>query len=89
MSPVATSQLNATNTSHARKSTKSINSADSVHLSSADVIQMEHEYGAHNYHPLPVVFDSAKGAKVWDPEGKEYIDMLSAYSAVNQVCPVY
>ncbi|KAF9463503.1 ornithine-oxo-acid aminotransferase [Collybia nuda] len=45
---------------------------------------MEHEYGAHNYHPLPVVFDSAKGAKVWDPEGKEYIDMLSAYSAVNQ-----
>ncbi|KAL4077515.1 ornithine-oxo-acid aminotransferase [Scleroderma citrinum] len=84
MSPVATSQLNATNTSHARKSTKSINSADSVHLSSADVIQMEHEYGAHNYHPLPVVFDSAKGAKVWDPEGKEYIDMLSAYSAVNQ-----
>jgi len=44
----------------------------------------EHQYGAHNYHPLPVVFDSGKGAKVWDPEGKEYIDMLSAYSAVNQ-----
>ncbi|KAI0339125.1 ornithine aminotransferase [Trametopsis cervina] len=55
-----------------------------VHLSSADVIQLEHEYGAHNYHPLPVVFESAKGAKVWDPEGNEYIDMLSAYSAVNQ-----
>jgi ornithine--oxo-acid transaminase len=36
------------------------------------------------YHPLPIVFDSAKGAKVWDPEGREYIDMLSAYSAVNQ-----
>ncbi|KAF8890761.1 pyridoxal phosphate-dependent transferase [Infundibulicybe gibba] len=54
------------------------------HLTSADVIQMEHQFGAHNYHPLPVVFDSAKGAKVWDPEGKEYIDMLSAYSAVNQ-----
>ncbi|KAF8228727.1 ornithine-oxo-acid aminotransferase [Tricholoma matsutake] len=53
-------------------------------LTSADVIRMEHEYGAHNYHPLPVVFDSAKGAKVWDPEGKEYLDMLSAYSAVNQ-----
>ncbi|THU85517.1 ornithine-oxo-acid aminotransferase [Dendrothele bispora CBS 962.96] len=45
---------------------------------------MEHEYGAHNYHPLPVVFDRANGAKVWDPEGNEYIDMLSAYSAVNQ-----
>ncbi|KAJ7603230.1 ornithine-oxo-acid aminotransferase [Mycena polygramma] len=56
----------------------------SVHLSSADVIRLEHEHGAHNYHPLPVVFDKALGAKVWDPEGKEYIDMLSAYSAVNQ-----
>jgi len=55
-----------------------------VHVSSADVIQLEHEYAAHNYHPLPVVFDRAQGAKVWDPEGKEYIDMLSAYSAVNQ-----
>ncbi|KAG5637706.1 ornithine aminotransferase [Sphagnurus paluster] len=58
--------------------------APRVHLSSADVIHLEHEHGAHNYHPLPVVFDSAKGAKVYDPEGKEYIDMLSAYSAVNQ-----
>ncbi|KAG7443197.1 ornithine-oxo-acid aminotransferase [Guyanagaster necrorhizus] len=58
--------------------------ASNVHLTSAEVIQMENKYGAHNYHPLPVVFDSAKGAKVWDPEGKEYIDMLSAYSAVNQ-----
>ncbi|KAH9957764.1 ornithine-oxo-acid aminotransferase [Russula dissimulans] len=53
-------------------------------LSSADVIGLEHEYGAHNYHPVPVVFDRALGAKAWDPEGKEYIDMLSAYSAVNQ-----
>ncbi|KAK2460450.1 hypothetical protein APHAL10511_007615 [Amanita phalloides] len=51
---------------------------------SAEVIAMETEYGAHNYHPLPAVFDSAKGAKVWDPEGNEYIDMLAAYSAVNQ-----
>ncbi|KAI0043420.1 ornithine aminotransferase [Auriscalpium vulgare] len=53
-------------------------------VSSADVIQLEHEHGAHNYHPLPVVLDRAQGAKVWDPEGREYIDMLSAYSAVNQ-----
>lgn len=60
------------------------NSAQQVHLSSADVIRLEHEHGAHNYHPLPVVFDRALGATVWDPEGKEYIDMLSAYSAVNQ-----
>jgi ornithine--oxo-acid transaminase len=60
------------------------NPAQQVHLSSADVIRLEHEHGAHNYHPLPVVFDRALGATVWDPEGKEYIDMLSAYSAVNQ-----
>jgi len=45
---------------------------------------MEYQYSAHNYHPLPVVFESAKGAIVRDPEGHAYIDMLSAYSAVNQ-----
>jgi len=55
-----------------------------AHLSSAEAIHLEHEHGAHNYHPLPAVFDHAKGAKVWDPEGNEYIDMLAAYSAVNQ-----
>ncbi|KAF9780727.1 ornithine aminotransferase [Thelephora terrestris] len=53
-------------------------------LNSTSIIDLEHRYAAHNYHPLPIVFESAKGAKVWDPEGKEYIDMLSAYSAVNQ-----
>ncbi|KAJ3997720.1 ornithine aminotransferase [Lentinula boryana] len=53
----------------------------SATYTSSEVIQMEHQYGAHNYHPLPVVFERAQGAKVWDPEGKEYIDMLSAYSA--------
>ncbi|GHJ87865.1 hypothetical protein NliqN6_4267 [Naganishia liquefaciens] len=58
--------------------------ANGAKYSSEDVIHMEHEHSAHNYHPLPVVFEKAKGAKVWDPEGKEYIDMLSAYSAVNQ-----
>ena len=51
---------------------------------SKDYIELEAEYGAHNYHPLPVVFAKAKGAKVWDVEGKEYYDFLSAYSAVNQ-----
>lgn len=53
-------------------------------LSSEQVIQYEREYSAHNYHPLPVVFHKARGAHVWDPEGKEYLDFLSAYSAVNQ-----
>ncbi|KGK38307.1 hypothetical protein JL09_g2523 [Pichia kudriavzevii] len=53
-------------------------------LSSAKATEYEHKYAAHNYHPLPVVFHKAKGAHVWDPEGNEYLDFLSAYSAVNQ-----
>lgn len=52
--------------------------------SSQEFLELEAKYGAHNYHPLPVVIDRAKGAKVWDVEGKEYYDFLSAYSAVNQ-----
>lgn len=47
-------------------------------------IQLEERYGAHNYHPLPVVLDRGKGVYVWDVEGKRYFDFLSAYSAVNQ-----
>jgi ornithine--oxo-acid transaminase len=53
-------------------------------VSSSDIIKMEQTYGAHNYHPLPVVFSSANGATITDPEGKKYMDFLSAYSAVNQ-----
>ncbi len=45
---------------------------------------LEDKFGAHNYHPLPVVLDSGKGVFVWDVEGKRYFDFLSAYSAVNQ-----
>jgi ornithine--oxo-acid transaminase len=52
--------------------------------SSEQLMQMEHTYGAHNYHPLEVVISKAEGIWVEDPEGKRYIDMLSAYSAVNQ-----
>ncbi|KAJ3070475.1 ornithine aminotransferase [Podochytrium sp. JEL0797] len=52
--------------------------------SSEDLIETENAYGAHNYHPLPVVFSKAKGIYVWDPEGRCYMDFLSAYSAVNQ-----
>lgn len=47
-------------------------------------IALEDQYGAHNYHPLPVVVAKAKGVHVWDPEGNQYYDFLSAYSAVNQ-----
>jgi ornithine--oxo-acid transaminase len=53
-------------------------------ISSAEAMKLEDKYGAHNYHPLPVVLSKGKGAKVWDAEGKEYFDFLSAYSAVNQ-----
>ncbi|EGG08876.1 uncharacterized protein MELLADRAFT_71367 [Melampsora larici-populina 98AG31] len=49
-----------------------------------ELISLEQTYGAHNYHPLPIVFSRAAGCKVWDPEGNDYIDCLSAYSAVNQ-----
>jgi ornithine--oxo-acid transaminase len=52
--------------------------------SSAEAMDAEHKYAAHNYHPLPIVFARASGTSVWDPEGKLYLDFLSAYSAVNQ-----
>lgn len=53
-------------------------------MSSADAIALENKYGAHNYHPLPVVLSRGEGVYVWDVEGKKYYDFLSAYSAVNQ-----
>jgi len=53
-------------------------------LSSQQVIELENRYGAHNYHPLPVVLTKGKDVFVWDVEGKKYYDFLSAYSAVNQ-----
>ncbi|MDX5482258.1 MAG: ornithine--oxo-acid transaminase [Hymenobacteraceae bacterium] len=52
--------------------------------SSQQAIDMEHQYGAHNYHPLPVVLSRGEGVHLWDVEGKRYFDFLSAYSAVNQ-----
>ncbi|MCB4808279.1 ornithine--oxo-acid transaminase [Tamlana sp. 62-3] len=53
-------------------------------LTSQQAIDLENEYGAHNYHPLPVVLTKGEGVYVWDVEGKQYFDFLSAYSAVNQ-----
>ena len=53
-------------------------------LSSEEIIKIEHLYGAHNYHPLPVVLKRGEGVYVWDVDGKKYFDFLSAYSAVNQ-----
>ena len=53
-------------------------------LTSQQAIELENKYGAHNYHPLPVVLSRGEGVYVWDAEGKRYYDFLSAYSAVNQ-----
>jgi len=53
-------------------------------MNSKYLMDLENEYGAHNYHPLPVVLDKGEGVYVWDPEGNRYYDFLSSYSAVNQ-----
>jgi len=53
-------------------------------LTSKNIIDLEYKYGAHNYHPLPVVLEKGEGVFLWDVEGKRYYDFLSAYSAVNQ-----
>lgn len=53
-------------------------------ITSQQAIDLENKYGAHNYHPLPVVLNRGEGVYVWDVEGKKYYDFLSAYSAVNQ-----
>ncbi len=53
-------------------------------LSSEELMNLEDQYGAHNYHPLPVVLSKGEGVHVWDVEGNQYYDFLSAYSAVNQ-----
>ena len=53
-------------------------------MTSKKAIELEDKYGAHNYHPLPVVLSKGEGVYVWDVEGKQYFDFLSAYSAVNQ-----
>jgi ornithine--oxo-acid transaminase len=49
-----------------------------------EIIELEDQYGAHNYHPIPVVLTRGQGPFVWDVDGKRYFDFLSAYSAVNQ-----
>ena len=56
---------------------------ETIH-SSKQAIALEDKYGAHNYHPLPVVLAKGEGVYLWDVEGKKYYDFLSAYSAVNQ-----
>lgn len=64
--------------------TKSANILAESVVTSQEAIALEDQYGAHNYHPLPVVLSRGEGVYVWDVEGKRYYDFLSAYSAVNQ-----
>jgi ornithine--oxo-acid transaminase len=61
-----------------------IEAATSQQLSSHDLIALEEQYGAHNYHPLDVIIERASGAWVYDIDGHRYLDFLAAYSAVNQ-----
>src|SRR5579864_7120565 len=53
-------------------------------LHTRDFVELENQYGAHNYHPLDVVIERAEGVWVYDIDGKRYLDCLAAYSAVNQ-----
>ena len=53
-------------------------------ISAQKAMELEDKYGAHNYHPLPVVLERGEGVYVWDVDGKQYFDFLAAYSAVNQ-----
>src|SRR6188768_1691329 len=55
-----------------------------THQTSEQAIQLEEKFGAHNYHPIPVVIQQGEGVFVWDVEGRRYYDFLAAYSAVNQ-----
>ncbi|MBI5916239.1 MAG: ornithine--oxo-acid transaminase [Bacteroidetes bacterium] len=57
---------------------------EATRLTATELMELEDKYGAHNYHPLPVVLSRGEGVYVWDVEGKRYYDFLSAYSAVNQ-----
>jgi ornithine--oxo-acid transaminase len=59
-------------------------SSDTAPSSTAHLLHLEEKYGAHNYHPLPVVLNKGEGVFLWDVEGKRYYDFLSGYSAVNQ-----
>ncbi len=66
------------------KEPENIQEESEIMPDSSTYLELEREFGAHNYNPLPVVISKAEGVWVWDVEGKKYIDMLSSYSAINQ-----
>lgn len=67
-----------------RTATSLVGGQQSFSSKAERLLQLEEKYGAHNYHPLPVVISKGKGIFLWDTDGKRYFDFLSAYSAVNQ-----
>ena len=71
-------------TKTAKKTQKKKKVSANTKTASKRLMKLEEKYGAHNYHPLPVVLTKGKGIYVWDVEGKKYFDFLSSYSAVNQ-----
>jgi ornithine--oxo-acid transaminase len=78
-------KLSANNLDHALESISQIAQGyDAPVDDSETAMVLEDAYGAHNYHPLPVVLDKGEGIYMWSPEGSRYMDFLSAYSAVNQ-----
>ncbi|KAF2099090.1 ornithine aminotransferase [Rhizodiscina lignyota] len=85
MAPIAFDQQNGSHSAGPGSKASAKLEADRYHAtSSQQAVQTEASFAAHNYHPLPIVFAKASGVSVWDPEGKHYLDFLSAYSAVNQ-----
>lgn len=67
-----------------RNHSKGLTEKGAIDMNSKQLIEKTEQFGANNYHPLPIVIEKAQGAWVTDPEGNQYLDMLSAYSALNQ-----
>ncbi|WPH01148.1 Hypothetical protein R9X50_00398300 [Acrodontium crateriforme] len=90
MSPIAVDETSHMGTTNAHLNAKATaftpnSQTKTYHAASSEAaMTAEAKFAAHNYHPLPIVFAKASGCSVWDPEGKHYLDFLSAYSAVNQ-----
>lgn len=81
LSRISTNSVRTITAKAKNASTSSTPAASSV---AESYMKREERYGAHNYKPVPVVIEKAKGVHVWDVDGKHYFDFLSAYSAVNQ-----
>lgn len=84
LSATSSMKIRSSNLVRAFRRSKSTATVHHGSLTAEECMALEDKYGAHNYHPLPVVLSKGRNTKVWDINGKEYFDFLSAYSAVNQ-----